>query len=34
MILLISPKAVIEAAERDLLAALAQAAQAKLPPVL
>ena len=33
MILLISPKGVIEAAERDLLAALAEVAQAKLPPV-
>ena len=33
MILLISPKGVIEAAERDLLTALAQAAQAKVPPV-
>ena len=33
MILLISPKGVIEAAERDLLAALAQVTQAKLPPV-
>ncbi|MBW4024026.1 MAG: chemotaxis protein CheW [Proteobacteria bacterium] len=33
MILLISPKGVIEAAERDLLTALAQAAQAIVPPV-
>jgi purine-binding chemotaxis protein CheW len=33
MILLISPRGVIEAAERDLLAALAQAAQSKLPPM-
>jgi purine-binding chemotaxis protein CheW len=33
MILLISPKGVIEAAEHDLLAALALAAQAKIPPV-
>jgi purine-binding chemotaxis protein CheW len=33
MILLISPRGVIAAAERDLLAALAQAAQSKLPPI-
>jgi purine-binding chemotaxis protein CheW len=33
MILLISPRGVIEAAERDLLAALSQAAQSKLPPM-
>jgi purine-binding chemotaxis protein CheW len=33
MILLISPKGVMETAERDLLAGLALAAQAKLPPI-